>query len=72
MFTVVGVNYMSKRYFNYLNDRSVPGRAIVDASLGYRFDAGMRKPVELQINAPTCSTSEVRRHDRIERLRRKR
>jgi iron complex outermembrane receptor protein len=23
----------------------------VDATLGYRFDVGMRKPVELQINA---------------------
>lgn len=47
----VGVNYMSKRYFTYTNDQSVPGRALVDATLGYRLDLGMRKPVELQINA---------------------
>lgn len=47
----VGVNYMSKRYFTYTNDQSVPGRALVDATLGYRFDVGMRKPVELQVNA---------------------
>lgn len=47
----VGVNYMSKRYFTYTNDQSVPGRALVDATLGYRVDLGMRKPVELQINA---------------------
>jgi iron complex outermembrane recepter protein len=47
----VGANYMSKRYFNYLNDRSVPSRVLVDATLGYRFDAGLRSPIELQLNA---------------------
>jgi iron complex outermembrane receptor protein len=51
LFGRIGVNYMSKRYFTYTNDQSVPGRAVVDATLGYRFDVGMRKPVELQINA---------------------
>lgn len=33
----VGVNAMSKRYFTYTNDESVRGRALVDASIGYRF-----------------------------------
>ena len=47
----VGANYMSKRFFNYLNDRSVPGRALVDATLGYRLDVGARSPVEVQLNA---------------------
>ncbi|WP_372730633.1 TonB-dependent receptor domain-containing protein [Novosphingobium sp.] len=47
----VGVNYMSKRYFTYLNDQSVPGRALVDATLGYRLDIGQRQPIELQLNA---------------------
>lgn len=47
----LGANYMSKRYFNYLNDRSVPARVLIDATLGYRFDAGMRVPLELQLNA---------------------
>lgn len=47
----VGVNYMSKRYFTYENDKSVPARTLVDAMIGYRFDAGLRKPVELQLNA---------------------
>jgi iron complex outermembrane receptor protein len=42
---------MSKRYFTYLNDQSVPARVLVDATLGYRFDAGMRVPLELQLNA---------------------
>ena len=47
----VGVNYMSKRFFTYTNDQSVPGRALVDATLGYRFAfAGLRK-AEIQLNA---------------------
>jgi iron complex outermembrane recepter protein len=51
IFGRIGANYMSKRYFNYLNDRSVPSRMIVDATLGYRFDAGLRLPLEIQLNA---------------------
>ena len=47
----VGANYMSKRYFNYLNDRSVPSRVLVDATVGYRLDAGLSAPLELQLNA---------------------
>ena len=47
----IGVNYMSKRYFTYTNDQSVPGRALVDATLGYRLDIGQRQPIELQLNA---------------------
>ena len=42
---------MSKRYFTYTNDQSVGSRVIVDATLGYRFDMGMRKPIEVQLNA---------------------
>jgi iron complex outermembrane receptor protein len=33
----IGGNYMSKRYFTYLNDQSVPGYVVFDASLGYHF-----------------------------------
>jgi iron complex outermembrane receptor protein len=51
VFGRVGVNYMSKRYFTYTNDQSVPGRALVDATLGYRLDIGQRQPIELQVNA---------------------
>jgi iron complex outermembrane recepter protein len=47
----VGVNYMSKRFFTYLNDQSVPGRALVDATLGYRFNLGGLKRTEIQLNA---------------------
>ncbi|MEL0253597.1 MAG: TonB-dependent receptor, partial [Novosphingobium sp.] len=51
VFGRVGVNFMSKRYFTYLNDQSVPGRALVDATIGYRLNIGQRQPVELQLNA---------------------
>ncbi len=47
----IAANYMSKRYFTYMNDQSVGGRTLVDATLGYRFEAGLAKPVELQLNA---------------------
>ncbi len=50
LFGRIGASYMSKRFFNYLNDRSVEGRTLVDAAIGYRFDIGMRKPIELQLN----------------------
>lgn len=30
------LNYMSKRYFTYSNDQSVPSHAVVDAKIGYR------------------------------------
>jgi iron complex outermembrane recepter protein len=47
----LGANYMSKRYFTYTNDQSVASRVLVDATLGYRFDAGLRSPIEIQLNA---------------------
>ena len=61
----VGANYMSKRYFTYTNALNlnpvtrapldqlgfVPDRVLVDATLGYRFDMGLRKPIEIQLNA---------------------
>ncbi len=47
----IGANYMSKRYFTYTNDQSVGSRVLVDATLGYRFNLGLRAPVEIQLNA---------------------
>jgi iron complex outermembrane receptor protein len=47
LFGRIGVNYMSERFFTYTNDQSVPGRAIVDATLGYR----LTDKIELQVNA---------------------
>lgn len=42
----LGANYMSKRYFTYTNDRSVPSRLVADAAIGYRFT----EKTELQFN----------------------
>ena len=47
IFGRIGANYMSERYFTYTNDQSVPGRTIVDASLGYR----VTDTIEVQVNA---------------------
>ncbi|WP_288457302.1 TonB-dependent receptor [uncultured Sphingomonas sp.] len=40
VFARVGADYLSKRYFTYLNDQSVDGRVLVDASIGFRFGDG--------------------------------
>ncbi len=58
VFGRVGVNYMSKRFFTYTNDLNVAGdgrgfvegRALVDASIGYRLDLGILRKVEIQLN----------------------
>lgn len=47
LFGRIGANYMSRRFFTYTNDQSVPGRAIVDATLGYR----LTDDIEVQLNA---------------------
>ena len=46
-FARIGGNYMSRRFFTFTNDQSVPGRLLVDATLGYRFTDN----IELQLNA---------------------
>lgn len=40
LFGRIGANYMSKRYYSYLNDVSVPGRTVVDAALGAKVPEG--------------------------------
>ena len=47
VFGRIGLNYMSKRFFTYTNDQSVPARTIVDATLGYR----LTDQIEVQLNA---------------------
>ena len=37
-FARAGISYMSKRYFTYTNDKSVGARALVDATIGWRFE----------------------------------
>ena len=40
----IGADYMSKRFFSFENDVSVPGRVIADATIGYTFGgAGFMK-----------------------------
>ncbi|MEK6541141.1 MAG: TonB-dependent receptor [Pseudomonadota bacterium] len=47
MFGRIGANYMSERFFNYENDRSVGSRWVVDATIGYR----LTDQIEVQVNA---------------------
>ena len=37
LFGNVGMDYMSKRYFSYVNDASVPSRTLFNLSAGYRI-----------------------------------
>ncbi len=41
LFGRVGANYQSRRYYTYLNDQAVPGRVLMDASLGVKVPAGL-------------------------------
>lgn len=46
-----GLSYMSKRFFNYENDRSVGSQALADLSVGYRFSGTpLLEGLELQAN----------------------
>lgn len=48
----IGADYMSRRYFTYSNDQSVPSRVLVDASLGYDFgDEGLLKGFQVRASA---------------------
>lgn len=50
LFGRIGADYLSRRYFTYTNDQSVPGRVLFDATLGVRLTLADRK-FELQANA---------------------
>ena len=54
----LGLNFMSKRYFTYENDQSVPSRLLADASLGYRFSQGALDGLEVQLNATNLFDKE--------------
>lgn len=47
----VGGDYLSRRYFTYTNDQSVPGRVLFDATAGVRFTVADDRKVEFQVNA---------------------
>jgi iron complex outermembrane receptor protein len=51
-FANLDVNYMSKRYFTYTNDESVPGHTVADLGVGYRFAGSdlWTKGLEIQGN----------------------
>ncbi|MDE1145441.1 MAG: TonB-dependent receptor [Azospirillaceae bacterium] len=52
IFGAVSGNYMSERYYTYINDGKVPGYATVDLTLGYRFQGGgWQRDLEIQGNA---------------------
>jgi iron complex outermembrane recepter protein len=50
----IGVGYMSRRYYSYLNDASVPGRTLVEAALGYRINDNF----EVQLNGSNLTDED--------------
>lgn len=51
LFGDLGVDYMSKRYYSYLNDASVSSRTLLNASAGYRLPSiGVLKTSSVQFN----------------------
>ncbi|WP_372784545.1 TonB-dependent receptor [Phenylobacterium sp.] len=50
-FAHLGVSYLSKRYFSYENDQSVPSQLLTELAAGYRFSgSGLRDGLEAQVN----------------------
>lgn len=51
LFGRIAVSHLSKRYFTYENDQSVPSQTIADLTVGYRFaETSALKGLEAQIN----------------------
>lgn len=49
LFGTIGVDYMSKRYYSYTNDASVPDRTLVNVSAGYKLkNVSMLRELSLQ------------------------
>jgi iron complex outermembrane recepter protein len=48
-FAKADLNYLSKRFFTYTNDRSVPSQTLVNATLGYRFGEQFDLPARFTI-----------------------
>ncbi|MDH0865446.1 TonB-dependent receptor [Mitsuaria sp. GD03876] len=49
LFGTIGVDYMSKRYYSYTNDASVPDRTLVNVSAGYKMkNVSMLRELSLQ------------------------
>ncbi|MBB6252295.1 TonB-dependent receptor [Nitrospirillum iridis] len=51
LFGAISSNYMSERYYTFIDDGKVPGYMTVDLSLGYRFQGGgWQRDLEIQGN----------------------
>ena len=51
LFGDIGADWMSKRYYSYTNDASVPSRLLLNLSAGYRFPQfAMVKQSSIQLN----------------------
>lgn len=49
LFGTLGVDYLSKRYYTYTNDNSVPDRTLVNLTAGYRMkNVGLLRELSLQ------------------------
>ncbi len=59
LFGKLGASYTSKRYYTYLNDGSVDSYALVDATVGYRFEGGAwLEGMEIQANVTNLFDKE--------------
>ena len=58
----VSVSHLSKRYFTYENDQSVPSQTLVDFAVGYRFSgSSWVEASRCSSTSPTCSTRTTSR-----------
>lgn len=59
LYATLGAAYTGKRYFSYLNDASVDGYTLVEASVGYRFSGSdWAEGMEVQANVTNLFDKE--------------
>jgi iron complex outermembrane receptor protein len=59
LFGDLGADFMSKRYYSYTNDASVPSRVLMNASAGYRFASfGLVKQSSVQLNVTNLTNRQ--------------
>ena len=59
LFAKLGFDYIDERYFNYLNDRSVEDRTLVDLSIGYRLqELSFVKQLTVQANVSNLTDED--------------
>ena len=58
-FARIGADYMSKRFFTYSNDQSVPGRVTADASIGVRIHGhGIANGISIEANVTNLTDKQ--------------